>query len=231
MKLDRVTLTGADDSVDPKDLLKLSRKYPFVEWGILIASMDGGSESGACRFPSTDWISRLGRLNGLRLSAHLCGTPVIAVLMAGELPFPKRGSIFQRVQLNFHGSKLPKFVPSKLPTADLQFMFQCDGVNDALVQEWVRRGLGSPLFDTSSGAGVLPNDGWPGCWKGVYCGYAGGLGPENVVEQVSGPIRKAVGDGHCWIDMETRVRSNHDAQFDLAKCEQVLKLVAGYITK
>ena len=31
--LDRVTITGADDSVRPTDLLELSREFPFVEWG------------------------------------------------------------------------------------------------------------------------------------------------------------------------------------------------------
>ena len=46
MKLQYVTMTGADESVDPKALIELSKEFPFVEWGILI-----GSQSGM-RFPS-----------------------------------------------------------------------------------------------------------------------------------------------------------------------------------
>lgn len=31
----RVTLTGADDLVDPDDLYVIGEKYPMVEWGFL----------------------------------------------------------------------------------------------------------------------------------------------------------------------------------------------------
>ena len=39
--LQTVTLTGADDSVNPEDLIAISKEFPFVEWGILIGSNTG----------------------------------------------------------------------------------------------------------------------------------------------------------------------------------------------
>jgi phosphoribosylanthranilate isomerase len=108
-----------------------------------------------------------------------------------------------------------------LTPIDHDFIYQCDGVND----RWIRElEFGSPLFDTSGGAGVLPNR-WPGAWPGRYCGYAGGLGPDNVVEQLT-RIRIAANEGErFWIDMERRVRSDDDEQFDLDKVRTVLEAV------
>ncbi|MHB1675039.1 MAG: hypothetical protein ACYCSP_12405 [Acidobacteriaceae bacterium] len=38
MKLETVTITGADDSTDIVELAELSEEFPFVEWGILISA-------------------------------------------------------------------------------------------------------------------------------------------------------------------------------------------------
>ena len=53
MKLRTVTITGADDSVEPKEIAELTKGFPFVEWGILL---ENGIYSGR-RFPSRDWIA------------------------------------------------------------------------------------------------------------------------------------------------------------------------------
>lgn len=80
MKLFCVTMTGADDRTDPKDLARLSQAFPFVEWGILLSK----GRAGQPRYPSADWIASLARVQDIdhpfnpspapmRLSAHLCG--------------------------------------------------------------------------------------------------------------------------------------------------------------
>ncbi len=234
MKIKAVTMTGADKSVSPDALFALSEKYPYVEWGILFASQD----VDAPRFPSYGWIGKLleEAPKSLRLCAHLCG-PWVGEALTGEplspliTDFPQ----FQRVQLNTHGSRRwkayqePKWALT-LPH-DKQIIFQVDGEN-VKVSEWVARGYGVPLFDTSSGAGVTPDrlgEQWP-TPMGGYCGYAGGLGPLNILEQL-GQIEQVVGDRTIWIDMETRVRSNKDKLFDLEKVETVLKAVEPYILK
>lgn len=33
-----ITMTGADDSIRPQDLLPISEKFPRVEWGILLSN-------------------------------------------------------------------------------------------------------------------------------------------------------------------------------------------------
>lgn len=73
MKLTRVTITGADDDVDPEALLDLSAEFPYVEWGVLRGGQD---RLGTRRYPMPEWVSRLhavAQVSRMRWSLHLCG--------------------------------------------------------------------------------------------------------------------------------------------------------------
>lgn len=134
MNLDRVTITGADDSVSPAELVDISAEFPFVEW---------------------------------------------------------------------------------------------DGVNDHLTYAALGYSLKiSALFDTSGGAGVLPAS-WPKPTSKFWCGYAGGLGPLNVVEQIE--RIEGICEQPYWIDMERRVRSENDSKLDLQAVRLVLQAAKPYI--
>jgi hypothetical protein len=246
MKLDRVTITGADESVDPAELATISKKFPFVEWGILFS----GSRRGVPRYPGLDWLERLD--NCLRvgltmnLSAHLCGRWVRDLVLYADFSwkaaYREFYGIFQRIQLNFHGEyhrRVTGFDTVLLDESPMramhgmperpgkQFILQCDGVNDAAAEELVPWVNAVPLFDTSGGAGQLPEE-WPDAWPGVYCGYAGGLGPDNLQEELR-RIERAAGKERIWIDMERRVRSDDDRQFDLDKVRRVLYVASGRV--
>ena len=239
MKLDLVTMTGADDSTDPKDLYNLSEKYPFVEWGILISKNWTGKTS---RYPSEKWIEEAKEIfdmSPVKLSCHICGSWVRDLLIGDPVvlhKFPYLTNMFKRFQLNFHAEKVEwdkdKFIStiSLFPTKE--FLFQIDGENgnkifDEILKE-KKHGV-KPLFDISGGRGILPDE-WPGfISEAKYCGYAGGLGPENLEEQLK-KINSTVGENdRVWIDMETRVRSNNDTLFDLNKVEDCLKIAQKYI--
>jgi hypothetical protein len=246
MVLDCVTITGADDRTNPDELVALSKEFPFVEWGILFSR----TQTGSPRFPSQQWLYRLSDRalkNPMRLSAHLCGWYMRETL-AGSAAWWRLhpyNPIFQRIQLNFHGQVQPADIIRMFRGVHERaraYIFQCDGVNDAWIQEFVDEGYGSPLFDRSGGAGVLPDD-WPPLWL-PYSGYAGGLGPDNVVEQVqkiirtntSAHIHRVAADAsrvrlpHFWIDMERRVRSDDDLVFDMVKVRTVLETCAPHVT-
>lgn len=236
MQVSTVTFTGADDSISPRDLLPISELYPEVEWGILFSR----SNAGRPRYPSTAWLEELGsawieshrlKWTPLNLSAHLCGHYVRQLVTQGVEDWWREHEYmrFRRVQLNFHAQwhKVCAGFPVVLKTlsARHQFIFQVDGCNDASVLSWVRDGLGVPLFDTSGGAGVVPGS-WPEAIPGRLCGYAGGLGPETIAEELP-KILAASDKSRIWIDMERRVRSQDDTKFDLDKCRQVLEYVYG----
>jgi hypothetical protein len=127
-----------------------------------------------------------------------------------------------------------------------------DGANgnahlDSAFEHEVRNCYG--LFDVSGGAGILP-DGWPqpihidiepgefgeGIEYWRYSGYAGGLGPGNLAEQIPKIIEASGGteftnEGRIWLDMESRVRSDDDRQFDLQKVRRCLEIAGPYVNK
>jgi hypothetical protein len=246
-----VTITGADDSISPAELLPLSREFPFVEWGILASA----SNTGAPRFPSLAWMDAFRAMsidNRLNASLHLCGRWVRMFLVGDLDPLvPLLANGFARIQLNFHAER-NKCEPAaalramdnlrcrSLFGAGLKFIFQLDGErgNDHLesiaIEEANAYGtcncLG--LFDVSGGAGILPGK-WP---KPLYHedgkfdshGYAGGLGPDNLAEQIP-LIAAAAGDIPFWIDMETHVRSDDDTLFDLAKVRRCLEIASHFV--
>lgn len=256
MKLDRVTITGPDDSMgSPEQLLKISSQFPFVEWGILTSAST--IEKGVHRFPSRWWMERLGatyaqaRAQGqpLQLSMHLCGRWVKQLLLGNDVIDTDVQNMIMgccdRVQLNFHAEntvcKPEPFFKALLEYGKRQFIFQIDGAggNEHLRALHGEHGGGDPhidtaaLFDISGGAGILPEK-WPEPYfmdddvTPSYCGYAGGLGPHNLKEQLP-LIAAAAGKARIWIDMETHVRSGGD--FDLDKVIQALEICQPFVGK
>lgn len=225
----KVTITGADDSIEPIELVKLSQEFPFVEWGILVSKNNYGTP----RFPSLTWLQKLRGIKhdikDLKLSCHLCGTFVRELVKGNDTIIQIMGPmwyIFERVQINFHA--IPHEYSNQMigifsKFANQQFIFQHDGVNDHIVKKAFNEGCNvSALFDKSGGAGILPKQ-WPQLLEGIPCGYAGGLSPDNVEEQIK-IIEGIVGETEIWIDVETHVRSNMDSLFDLNKVRKFLEI-------
>lgn len=226
-----VTFTGADDSVKVSELVGLAREWPQVEWGILFSMRN----EGGWRFPSEDWVNELASSGGseMRLAAHLCGRWVREMVVKGNYNWKEKGyaSMFKRVQLNFHTEDHGKLegLIGVLERGEegREIIMQCDGVHDGLVKtiEGKWHGQVVPLFDLSGGAGIVPQE-WPRAWRGVKNGYAGGLGHENIGKELA-RIREAVGEEDFWIDMERKVRSEDDREFNLRKVRSVLEQLEG----
>lgn len=231
--LNKVTVTGADDSTDINKMIEIQEKYPFVEWGILL-SKKYSLKDGIGRFPSRAWLNTLiSHAGKLTLSGHICGAWVEETLLG---TFPELNEIhgnfkdsFVRFQLNTH-AEFHKVDFDKLDVVlnsmrSQSIIFQLDGVNDIMCPMWKRNHRNiTGLFDLSHGAGILPSK-WPHPLPGAYCGYAGGLSPENVVYQMGKIIEacKDRKDDVIWIDAETHLRNDGDRVFDLEKVEQFLE--------
>lgn len=229
MKLKFVTLTGADDNTDPKKMAELSQRFPFVEWAILFSQ----AKAGVSRYPSLDWLEKaLPILSGCNLSAHLCGKWVDDA-NKGRITFlddDLMADSFGRLQLNMAKDKLLKVLNWQTKLWDcaldkpiiLGGPYQKYKINIP-TDAFMLRGV-SPLFDCSGGRGILASE-WPAppiheYGKPIFCGYAGGLGPDNIEEELA-KIEAVVGDAEIWVDMESKIRNDKD-EFDLEKCERVL---------
>jgi len=235
--IDRVTITGADASVDPTDLVALSKRFPFVEWGILLSK----SQEASPRFPSKTWLRRLHELSQteeLLLCGHICGKWVRDICDgAWTILYDCKEfeDMFARFQLNFHAQvhKLDRekflqgFDNERLYFR--QIIFQLDDVNNDILDVARAAEIDAvALFDTSGGVGRLPES-WPTA-RDFYCGYAGGLSPENLNAQLLS-ISKVAGEGPIWIDVETRVRSEDDQILDLDKVVKFLEIAEPWVAQ
>lgn len=239
MKLRYLGLCGIDDSVKISHIELLADKFPFVEWGVLFRP----DKEGEPRYASQFFIQEIVTLNmdrkdaglpAIRFAAHLCGSRCQEVLNGNSKYVQFLSSIgFQRVQVNatvINGvdrSNKDEWVSNLVKCMgevnNIEWIIQAnDETKDVLVTP-LEELLTLPknmviLFDASCGLGVtvkefyLPNN------KDIRCGYAGGIGPDNMMD-ILRKISHVVQKRDIWIDMESSLRSivNDADVFDLNK--------------
>ena len=234
MKIKYVTMTGADSQTSINGLLDLSAEFKFVEWGILFHKV----RQGGPRYPPWNWVDRLCLFTHLHLSAHLCGGWVDDAMRGNLSIFLRHQNVdkaFGTVQLNCYQERLQQALVCGPLWQSISVINNCHkpvvlGGNYANISidagQFLNAGV-YPLFDASGGHGQSPKV-WPAPFATEYgtplfCGYAGGLGPENIEKELL-QIEEAVGEALIWIDMETKLRNPKD-EFDLKKCRRVLLAV------
>lgn len=239
MRINRVTITGADKSVRPQDLLALSDEFKFVEWAILLSS----TKEDNPRYPSRAWIDELAVLaktHDLKLAGHICGSWVRNLVVNKDpavfVERPEFIEYFPRIQLNFSPYDAAQLFLQMLKPFKNEFIIQMGNHRRAdkisLVNLGQNMGLNlSVLFDQSGGNGITPSY-WPNpltlALDSVPVGYAGGLGPDTLAEQLP-KIAEAVGDRTVWIDIESKVRSEDNHQFDLEKVRKCLEISRPWV--
>jgi N-(5'phosphoribosyl)anthranilate (PRA) isomerase len=244
MRIAIATVSGADDTVSPDDLLALTRIYPFVEWGILLSR----SREGTPRYPSHQWIRQLMMVKSkynlppeaggegewqtrFKTSGHLCGSWA-RDLTRGNLSFfhEQTGNAygFDRFQINFDLSKDGFNVDAVVKALiGITYIIQVKGNDDSIVLALRTRGAQAyPLFDSSGGAGIEPSQ-WPKK-KYDWSGFAGGLDPDHLEDQLD-KISKIAGDQRVWVDIESGVQT--DNRLDLKKVEKYLSIIDSYRRK
>eukprot|EP01065_Artemidia_motanka_P037890 TRINITY_DN46791_c0_g1_i1.p1 TRINITY_DN46791_c0_g1~~TRINITY_DN46791_c0_g1_i1.p1 ORF type:complete len:980 (+),score=203.92 TRINITY_DN46791_c0_g1_i1:75-3014(+) len=216
-------LCGVDDSVDPLLLSAIAQRFPRVEFGVLFRE----DKAGTPRYASQAAIEMLAATEPpLRLAAHLCGSRCEQLLRTGDDAWfranvLKRG--FRRVQLNatkvngVDSSCLPDAFPTfkalvhKYP--EVEWIVQANEETAPLWKSFAALPADrappnvSLLWDASCGQGTVAKsyEGPPS--NGMRCGYAGGLGPDNL-EEVVHTLRSGVAKGRViWLDMETKLRT------------------------
>jgi len=244
-KLQKVTISGADDQVAISDLQALSEKFPFVEWAILFSP----KKHGEPRYPTMSWIFDIGMLDGSRFNKalHLCGGYARFFAMGkGDPEWDVKDLFntiddFERVQINLRNQ-----------LKDININQLSHNIFESLVHDWIiqlsddgedsRQFLDQinlavrnlnpvynvfPFLDASGGRGVAETN-----WKMNLSikhlrGYAGGINPGNV-ESIVKQISASLPDGErFWIDMESGVRT--DDKFDLKLVQDVLESCQPYV--
>jgi hypothetical protein len=243
MNITRVSISGADDAVDPMELFRLSIEFPFVEWGILYSE----KRHGTPRYPTAEWRENLiglmlntARGSNLHLALHLCGKASRDVFEGKESRWFARKDFhapYERVQLN-------GFSPYKndvtldvdvLKFCPCEFIVQCADADELkIVEDFATKNnldFLNALFDPSGGRGIRNAEWEHPNMKKISVGYAGGIGPDNVTDVLTAIVAKPDADpiSACWIDMESRVRSKEAPDFEEADVFD-LKLVREVLT-
>lgn len=233
MELTKVTLTGIDEKTDLKKVAKLSKDYPFVEWAVLFSKTKCGLEN---RYPSIKKIDEFANLSIFR-AMHLCGS--IARKYAKQNYYDIYVREDRPMDVMFSNIFKPfdryQFNISNLNIDEVNFdVFNISSIN-TIVQinnfSWFEKLENTDvLFDISGGRGqeisiddiiVAPFNGF-NFTKINYLGFAGGLGPDNVVAKTNSILDNfSEIERGIWIDMESKIRT--DDWLDLDKCEDVLR--------
>jgi phosphoribosylanthranilate isomerase len=225
----RCTFTGVDEQSSFEEIKKLSIEFPFVEWGVLLSTSEN-SPFSKNRYPSLDWLKEnLPKLkniavdSGSSIALHVCGKETKELLAQNEnsialslLPF------VNRVQINFlykeHQVEQLENLCQKFP--HINFITQHNNRNAELHKKIFSLNH-QILFDQSGGRGIETTE-WESPLENKICGYAGGLGPNNIIKQLS--LIKNVANRPFWIDMEGKIRTNDI--LDLNLCKEILYKVS-----
>jgi len=222
---EHITFTGLDHWTDMERVARLSEEYP-LEWGLLFSPRRMGMEP---RYPDASTVEKIfaQRAAHVKIAAHLCGGYSKDVVAGKNIRV--NISTFERFQVNYipdrrqHQESRDSENGEQVGIADIRAHPHRHGT--PFIVQW--RTLTFPqsddvhyLFDKSGGRGMVPPN-WPEHPGGdQLVGYAGGLGPHNVREQLL-RMRPA---GPYWIDMEGKVRDEKD-RLDLDKVEAVCREV------
>lgn len=232
MKINKVTITGADNKVKQEDLLSITQLFPFVEWGILFSGL---LQEARQRYPTSEWMDNLSP--ELPLSAHFCGVWSREVFENQNYALIEElDDKFQRIQLNYNfarskGWKLDEFIKFA-STSKKQIILQYNKSNsitlDKLIEENEFPSNINFLYDSSGGRGTeIKEIKTP--LNGYYTGYSGGLSPDNI-ESICELISKEKENDltqYVWIDLESGARTTNE--FDLIKVEKILQITNKFI--
>lgn len=237
MILDRVTITGADDNVAPEDLVELHKDFPFVEFGFLFSPQ----RQGTPRYPSDAWLNRYLHIaddNQTPLSAHLCGEHV-RNLIDGKYVNCFFKPYFSRIQLNMIERMFVELNLDQLILNTVEQYPYCDVILQS--KRGFERGTeivrlndawSHPhyhiLYDASGGKGI-PIKKFPAPHPELFCGYAGGLGPDNLEDKLK-ELAEVAGNATVWVDMESGVRDKQD-KFVVQRVRDCLGIASTYVNE
>lgn len=228
MKINKVTITGADDKIFKKDLIGYQTEYPFVEWGILFSK----NKESTQRYPSLQHITNEYD-SDLKLSAHFCGWYSKEVLENKNYKLiEKLKNRFERVQLNYNFKNstnwdLNSLIDFLKDYNKIDVILQYNKSNSLVLQNIMNDELPNNLnflYDSSGGRGTEISK-IESPFKN-YTGYSGGLNVDNI-NNICQNISNDSNTDNVWIDLESGVRTNND--FDFNKLKTILEISKKYI--
>lgn len=192
----RITVTGIDEMIDRSDM-RMMLSYPHTELGFLYTA----TPEGRNRYPSYQFILAAMMFAVDRCALHICGTKARQQLVAGEL----EGLVYHASRVQVNGVLTVEEAEQIAALIYPKILITQHNAKNARLMD-VKSGNHSILLDGSGGRGISP-EGWnsPDTQKPV--GFAGGLGRDNLAQEL---LRiKDIARTGWWVDMENKLRPDH----------------------
>jgi hypothetical protein len=224
-----VTFAGLDETADLERLKEIRSLYFTVEWGIRLAVE---RQRGNAGLPDIGWIRRLAP--ELNLSAQLQGKCASDFLQGDDVELMAHYSEcwpqFRRIQIDSPSAMaevdLPALTRLMEKNLEKQLVFRVRDQNLEAADALVTQGIScSTLFDQSE-VQELAQKKWPkGMKRFAGCGYAGGLGPDNIYKQLSPILNAAQSAERWWVEIDSALRTMEDGRevFNLASCKRTVR--------
>ena len=251
MKLHKITISGANEHTDIKELIALTGRY-YQTSGLDIEL--GVQMSPTKAFYNSDryqWLMELHQqafdANHARIDVALHVNPGwVEQVCVGVFPleiikfmgFCGRGGIYvQRIQLNFligreEAPDMEKLYWVIREFGSHQFILTYNEANRNFIQEFYRR-YGKCfhlLVDESHGKDKTPEKWQPVVFPGVFQAYSGGLSPDNIEQALDNIAGINTPDIWIGIDAEGKLKGD-DGHLSLAKADAFMQKVQEWYQK
>ncbi|MDY6408026.1 MAG: hypothetical protein SPL08_04945 [Pseudomonadota bacterium] len=234
MFLKTIVCSGINEKNDINDAIEFLKEHKNVEFGVQCSP-----KKASYHTPRFEWLKEL--LSKLekekiesRVALHLNEGFVVS-FCDGKVPneisdLLKIGTSVGRLQLNFKIGR-EHFASGTVPhirtlektmkaVAQHPIILSASQPNLPFIYKAYYRGIDfDVLFDDSFGEGIVPDMRKAPLFEGVFQGYAGGLSPENISEELR-KIEK-VAKGAVFIDAEGKLKQ--DGSFSFVKAEQFVQ--------
>lgn len=234
MFLKTVVCSGINEKNDIGDAVEFLKQYKTAEFGVQCSPKKAGYDT-----PRFDWLKELlHKLNEQKIenkvALHLNEGFVVS-FCDGKVPDEISdllviGNTVGRLQLNFKigreffaSGSVPdiKTLNQTMKTVESHaIILSASQPNLAFIHKAYHYSMKfDALFDDSFGEGIAPDMRKPPLFNDVFQGYAGGLSPENVAEELT-KIKK-VAKGAVFIDAEGKLKQ--DGYFCFNRAEKFVQ--------
>ena len=210
---------------DIDEIISLGKKYPMAEFAI--QAHPSKFSQYMSRYTWFDTLVHAARVNKMNLAMHV-NAEYRTELCRGNVPYSLRRLwenwhddhtyVIGRVQVNINGGN-DKFEFYADKVADIirtysgiKFIFQYAPAQYERIRQLAKQNVPfALLYDVSGGEGKLSRDSWGGIILPAHqTGYAGGLSPDNVVENLNYINTLLPANYDTWIDAEGKLKSPDD---------------------
>lgn len=240
MNIEYITCSDMREHNNIDEIIDLGKRYPCAEFAI--QAHPSKFSQHMPRYAWFDTLVHAARVNKMNLAMHV-NAEYRTELCRGIVPYHLKNlwevrrnddtPVIGRVQVNINGGNDKfDFYADKIANIisaypDIKFIFQYAPAQDKRIRQLAKQNVPfALLYDVSGGEGKLSRDSWGGIiLPGYQTGYAGGLSPDNVVENLNYVNKLLPANYDTWIDAEGKLKSPDDngkKLFDTALAEKYI---------